>query len=352
MALFKISRGLKEKLPTTKTSGHCWYTIDDSMFYIDYEDENGEVQRQALNAQDAQTLTGASLSTILNSSDIEIPTSKTVLDALSTKVSFAESQSLTDEQRAQVRKNIAEFPCDWHEVTGYSVPATGVHVLSSIGTPYNTRVFDIEAMTGLTSAVLTQYSAIGCLHGCVKVLWNNQNSSRNNVSTWMNRIVTDFEVIQNAGLIEDKLWITVKEIFTDSIDYSYCVSAYNTSTATHQVQFYDRHHVDAGVISYNKDTGVASINMRANSFTDETLTKTDYAADAKAVGDALALKADKTEIVQSDWSQTDETATDYIKNKPDEADALALAMDMNLISPVSADDGSIYTDENGALYSL
>jgi hypothetical protein len=52
------------------------------MFYIDYEDENGEVQRQALNAQDAQTLTGASLATILNSSDIEIPTSKAVLDAL------------------------------------------------------------------------------------------------------------------------------------------------------------------------------------------------------------------------------------------------------------------------------
>jgi hypothetical protein len=32
---------------------------------------------------------------------------------------------------------------------------------------------------------------------------------------------------------------------------------------------------------------------------------------------ALALKADKTDIVQSDWSQTDETADDYIKNKPD-----------------------------------
>jgi hypothetical protein len=52
------------------------------MFYVDYEDENGEVQRQALNAQDAQTITGASLSTILNSSDIEIPTSKAVLNAI------------------------------------------------------------------------------------------------------------------------------------------------------------------------------------------------------------------------------------------------------------------------------
>ena len=82
MALFKISKGLKANLPTTKTSGHCWYTIDDSMFYVDYEDENGEVQRQPLNAKDAETITGASLSTILNSTDIEIPTSKAVLDAI------------------------------------------------------------------------------------------------------------------------------------------------------------------------------------------------------------------------------------------------------------------------------
>ena len=82
MALFKISKGLKEHLPAEKTAGFCWYTINDSLFYIDYEDENGVVQRQALNAKDAETLTGASLSTILNASDIEIPTSAAVLNAI------------------------------------------------------------------------------------------------------------------------------------------------------------------------------------------------------------------------------------------------------------------------------
>lgn len=85
MALFKISKGLKANLPATKTVGHCWYTIDDSMFYVDYEDENGSVQRKALNAKDAESLTGASLATILNSSDIEIPTSKAVLDYIDSK---------------------------------------------------------------------------------------------------------------------------------------------------------------------------------------------------------------------------------------------------------------------------
>jgi hypothetical protein len=82
LALFKIFKGLKANLPSAKTAGYCWYTIDDSLFYIDYEDENGVVQRQALNAKDAETLTGASLTTILNSSDVEIPTSKAVLTAI------------------------------------------------------------------------------------------------------------------------------------------------------------------------------------------------------------------------------------------------------------------------------
>lgn len=93
MALFKVSKGLKANLPSAKTEGYCWYTTDDSLFYIDYKDENGTLQRKALNAKDAETLTGASLSTILNSSDVEIPTSKAVLNALNAKLDKADAGS-------------------------------------------------------------------------------------------------------------------------------------------------------------------------------------------------------------------------------------------------------------------
>lgn len=55
---------------------------------------------------------------------------------------------------------------------------------------------------------------------------------------------------------------------------------------------------------------------------------------------------------QSDWSQTDETAVDFIKNKPSEKSALELIVEMGLVEPAAAEDGSIYTDENGAMYSL
>lgn len=55
---------------------------------------------------------------------------------------------------------------------------------------------------------------------------------------------------------------------------------------------------------------------------------------------------------QSDWKQYDSTKPDYIKNKPDENDALELVSEMGLVEPVLAEDGSVYTDENGVLYTL
>ena len=75
------------------TAGHCWYTIDDSLFYIDYEDSEGVVQRKALNANDAATLTGASLATILNNSELEIPTSAAVFNELALKANEADVQA-------------------------------------------------------------------------------------------------------------------------------------------------------------------------------------------------------------------------------------------------------------------
>jgi hypothetical protein len=82
MALFKVSKGTASRLPSALKEGHCWYTYDDSKFYIEYKDDDGVLQRKALNANDAETLSGASLATILNNNALEIPTSKAVFDAI------------------------------------------------------------------------------------------------------------------------------------------------------------------------------------------------------------------------------------------------------------------------------
>ena len=60
MALFKISNGSDKTAldKQTKTEGHCWYTYEDSKFYIDYKDSAGIIQRQPLNAAIADNLTG------------------------------------------------------------------------------------------------------------------------------------------------------------------------------------------------------------------------------------------------------------------------------------------------------
>jgi len=55
----------------------------------------------------------------------------------------------------------------------------------------------------------------------------------------------------------------------------------------------------------------------------------------------LSFKADKSDL-----------ATKIDRSEIEEEDALAIVMNMGLVSLVSAEDGSIYTDENGVVYTL
>lgn len=86
MALWKPFRGNRADLDTVeKHDGYIYFCIDDATLFFDYADADGILQRKQINAKDAENLLGYSISTILNLSDMEIPTSKAVLDALSQK---------------------------------------------------------------------------------------------------------------------------------------------------------------------------------------------------------------------------------------------------------------------------
>ena len=66
-------------------------------------------------------------------------------------------------------------------------------------------------------------------------------------------------------------------------------------------------------------------------------------------------KADKTDIVQSDWDQSDETAPDYIKNKPleeTEDDAMKMLAEMGIIDPATDEEGNVFTDESGNILTI
>lgn len=56
MALFKMNRGKKDNLPTTKTEGYCYITSDEKKFYFDFLDDSGTLQRGTLNSETATKL--------------------------------------------------------------------------------------------------------------------------------------------------------------------------------------------------------------------------------------------------------------------------------------------------------
>ena len=63
-------------------------------------------------------------------------------------------------------------------------------------------------------------------------------------------------------------------------------------------------------------------------------------------------KADKTDIVNADWNQTDETQKDYIKNKPLEAtddEIIDMLFEIDGIGAILNSDNSIITDSDNTI---
>lgn len=68
------------------------------------------------------------------------------------------------------------------------------------------------------------------------------------------------------------------------------------------------------------------------------ISKDNLSLTLKVLKKLLSFKADRAEVV--------------LKSEVEEEDAIIIATEAKLISPVAAEDGSIYTDESGAVYSL
>ncbi len=88
--LFKILHGDPSNISLEVTPFHeGWaYVTHDGFFYIDLNvgtEESPDNQRLKINANEAEKLLGYDIATVLNDSDIEIPTSRAVLDALTQK---------------------------------------------------------------------------------------------------------------------------------------------------------------------------------------------------------------------------------------------------------------------------
>ena len=69
---------------------------------------------------------------------------------------------------------------------------------------------------------------------------------------------------------------------------------------------------------------------------------------SKLVGDTAVSEqiGDALDSSQANWNQEDPAAPDYIKNKPDKDDALALVIETGLVSPVVNENNTMFIDEN------
>lgn len=68
------------------------------------------------------------------------------------------------------------------------------------------------------------------------------------------------------------------------------------------------------------------------------ITKDHLSLTLQVIKKLLSFKADREEVV--------------LRSEIEEVDALEILMEMNMVAPVTAADGSVYVDENGAMYSL
>lgn len=73
-------RGKRQSLDSAVANdGTMYLCLDDGTLHFDYLDDDGNLQRKQLNANDSASLSGATLSSTLNASDTEIPTSNAII---------------------------------------------------------------------------------------------------------------------------------------------------------------------------------------------------------------------------------------------------------------------------------
>ena len=150
--LFKILHGDKTNISLDVTPFHeGWcYLTHDGFFYCDLNIgtvESPNNQRIKLNAGSAETILGYNIATVLSSSDIEIPTSKAVLDAINDVVS--------DLNAIDVPTKVSQLENDANFISEDDVEAA----FKRLNSDNVLRFYCIEDVTIVNNGVSTIYPA-------------------------------------------------------------------------------------------------------------------------------------------------------------------------------------------------
>jgi hypothetical protein len=245
-------------------------------------------------------------------------------------------QSLTDEQREQARKNIAKCQYNWRELPGINGTIYMADCSPIFGNSY---AFDIDAALNTTSVAYSGFNSVYAMSLYGKMMSNAGNESM--IIFCVKNICMDLDNLISLGITPSSIYIAIKDTTVyheDEVETLFSISA--RKGTTNGVNFTHIFNANLGErigsIYYNIETGQYVNSLSIDTHSDKTLSQASWAADAKAVGDALAQKADKSELDEK--IDKSEIATD------DEIIDMLTQEDM--LPVVTDSDGSILADEN------
>ena len=232
------------------------------------------------------------------------------------------TQSLTDEQKTQARENIGADGYNWHLINVYGngsywVSENNIDWEKALATPNVTGGGDAVCALGEIADwgynIADKYYE-GTQNAIKNIIKNYDALLSNNVIINGTTLYLD---ISNKGYYGTPTFktrarrILVQEIGGNSIRVSI------------QHDDYIRH-----TFIYHRDTDEVEIGLEFTVLSaDTTLTRQGYIADAKAVGDALKLKVDKSDIATDD-------------------EILGVLAELDMLPVVADADGALLSDEN------
>lgn len=378
MALFKICRGAETNLPTTLTSGYCYFCTDTTNFYIDYTDTYGALTRAKIASKYADKLRYTEDGNFIELDPTDIVTKSNYETAIGvatsdknglmsssdkTKLDGVESGAQVNIQSDYSQSDITAKDYIKNR-THYSQPYTQIPSVEPVDLLQHSigDIIRLDNQAANGAIIVQVIRSLGTRYGGVRaaIRETTYNTDWEKVSThdWdcsdINVTIEDlghhptYEELCNKlchiarGSVElyavyfiaypaylnDEYKTQFPEIgiYLKYIAKPFYASQYlNISLVVTQYSSLSRHYLPQNV--ENTDNRVIAISAES----DDTHYPT-----AKAVYDALPTivstdnnglmsSVDKTKLdgiaagaevnVQADWNQSDKTAKDYIKNK-------------------------------------
>ena len=119
MALFKPFMGNRSSLNSVeKHAGYVYFCVDDGSFHLDFLDNNGNVQRKQINANEANKLVGYNIASTLIDSVSEIPTSHAVFTAIAEKSNASHTHDDRYYTEAEIDAKLASKSDSTHKHDG------------------------------------------------------------------------------------------------------------------------------------------------------------------------------------------------------------------------------------------